>query len=97
MISQFGGWARRRTEGLWFNYQGVQEVFLFTKDPDWLCGPLSLLPSADQGHFLLWVKQLGHRVLKLRMSAAMPPLPIHIYGVHSSNFTLFTENYETYV
>ena len=87
--TQFGGSATgRKIEELWFNSQGGKKFLSSPKNPDWHCGPPSLLSNADQGQFLLCVKQLGHLVLKLRTSGAIPPLPICTDAVNRHNFTL---------
>ena len=75
-ITECGGWATgKRIKELWFNSEGGNKFVSSPEHPDWLCKQLILLSSADQGLFLLWVKQLANIVMKLRMSGEIPPLP----------------------
>jgi hypothetical protein len=54
--------------------QGGNKFVSSPQHPDWLYKQPILLSSADQGLFLLWVKQLANIVLKLR-SGEIPPIP----------------------
>ena len=60
-ITQCGGRATgKRIKQLWFNSEGGNKFVSSTEHPDWLCKQPILLSSADQGLFLLWVKQLAY-------------------------------------
>jgi len=88
---------RQENQGIVVQFSVRQKFLSSPKHPAWFCKQPSLLSSADQRLFLLWVKQLGNVVLKFRMNGAIPPLSYVFMVCTGTTLALFPETYKVYV